>query len=106
VVTSVSQIDAEGGQGDVGIHIHVHPILPVVEAVVIAVAQPGQPRRPTPGRRHGTGAQVKPPQVVNLTLLPVSAERHRPTWRRSIGAGRVVILSRGYGNCRITNTRL
>ncbi|MBX3609048.1 MAG: hydrogenase expression/formation protein [Hydrogenophaga sp.] len=45
------------------------------------------------------------PYVVNLSLLPVTPEDigfldHR------IGTGRVLLLSRGYGNCRITNARL
>lgn len=43
------------------------------------------------------------PHVVNLTLLPLSPadigliDHH-------LGTGRVLVLSRGYGNCRITNT--
>ncbi|MCG8429042.1 MAG: hydrogenase expression/formation protein [Chromatiales bacterium] len=43
------------------------------------------------------------PHVINLTLLPHSPEdlEHLDT---SLGAGRVAILSRGYGNCRITST--
>lgn len=45
------------------------------------------------------------PHVVNLTLLPVSPADI--AWLdHHLGTGRVVILSRGYGNCRITNTRL
>ncbi len=43
-----------------------------------------------------------PPHVVNLTLLPVTPEDIG--WLdHHLGTGRVVILSRGYGNCRITN---
>lgn len=41
-------------------------------------------------------------QVVNLTLLPVTPE-DIAYLDHIIGTGRVVILSRGYGNCRITN---
>lgn len=41
-------------------------------------------------------------EVVNLTLLPVSPEDIAYI-DHIIGTGRVVILSRGYGNCRITN---
>ncbi|MEI8259127.1 MAG: hydrogenase expression/formation protein [Deltaproteobacteria bacterium] len=51
---------------------------------------------------RGEGA---PTHVVNLTLLPVSPEDI--TWL--VGAleiGPVTLLSRGYGNCRITSTRL
>ncbi|MBL8305999.1 MAG: hydrogenase expression/formation protein [Rubrivivax sp.] len=40
--------------------------------------------------------------MVNLTLLPVTPEDI--AWLDHVlGTGRVVILSRGYGNCRITN---
>jgi len=42
-------------------------------------------------------------QVVNLTLLPLSAEDIGHI-DHQLGTGRVLILSRGYGNCRITNT--
>ena len=40
---------------------------------------------------------------MNLSLLPLSAgdSMHLDS---QLGAGRVLILSRGYGNCRITNT--
>lgn len=53
-------------------------------------------------RRWRAGQQ---PHVVNLTLLPVSAEDIAYI-DHQIGTGRVLMLSRGYGNCRITNTRL
>jgi hydrogenase-1 operon protein HyaF len=42
------------------------------------------------------------PHVVNLTLLPLSPEDIGYLDHR-LGTGRVLILSRGYGNCRITN---
>ncbi|MDP4300284.1 hydrogenase expression/formation protein [Leptothrix discophora] len=52
-------------------------------------------------RRAGLAAD-EPPHVVNLTLLPVTPEDIG--WLdHHLGTGRVVILSRGYGNCRITN---
>jgi hydrogenase-1 operon protein HyaF len=41
--------------------------------------------------------------VVNLTLLPLSPDDIAHI-DHQLGTGRVVILSRGYGNCRITNT--
>ena len=45
------------------------------------------------------------PHVLNLTLLPLSDDD--VAWLdAALGVGRVQILSRGYGNCRITNTRL
>ena len=45
------------------------------------------------------------PHVVNLTLLPVSPE-DIGFLDHHLGTGRVLMLSRGYGNCRISNTRL
>lgn len=45
------------------------------------------------------------PHVVNLTLLPHTEEDL--TWLdAALGEGAVTILSRGYGNCRITATAL
>jgi hydrogenase-1 operon protein HyaF len=52
--------------------------------------------------RRRAGAE---PHVVNLTLLPVSPMDIGLIDHR-LGTGRVLILSRGYGNCRITNTGL
>jgi hydrogenase-1 operon protein HyaF len=49
-------------------------------------------------RRAGQDAQV-----LNLTLLPMSVE-DIGFLDHHLGTGRVLILSRGYGNCRITNT--
>lgn len=46
----------------------------------------------------------QPPHVVNLTLLPVTPE-DIAFLDHQLGTGRVLMLSRGYGNCRITNTR-
>lgn len=46
-----------------------------------------------------------PIHVVNLTLLPVSPADIR--WLvNALEVGPVTLLSRGYGNCRITSTRL
>jgi hydrogenase-1 operon protein HyaF len=47
----------------------------------------------------------RPAHVVNLTLLPLT-EGDSAWLDARLGAGRVIILSRGYGNCRIVNTRL
>jgi hydrogenase-1 operon protein HyaF len=41
--------------------------------------------------------------VVNLSLLPVTPE-DIAFLDHHLGTGRLVVLSRGYGNCRITNT--
>jgi len=43
-----------------------------------------------------------PAHVVNLTLLPLTPE-DIGFMDHVLGTGRVLILSRGYGNCRITN---
>lgn len=43
--------------------------------------------------------------VVNLTLLPMSPE-DMECLPQTLGVGAVTILSRGYGNCRITSTLL
>lgn len=45
------------------------------------------------------------PHVINLTLLPVS-DADLDTLYGWLGHREVSILSRGYGNCRITSTRL
>jgi hydrogenase-1 operon protein HyaF len=50
--------------------------------------------------KAGDGAHV-----VNLTLLPMSPE-DMECLTHTLGAGAVTILSRGYGNCRITSTKL
>ncbi len=47
----------------------------------------------------------QPSHVVNLTLLPMSPE-DIGFLDHHLGTGRVLILSRGYGNCRISNTRM
>ena len=41
-------------------------------------------------------------QVVNLSLLPVTPE-DIAYLDHLLGTGRITVLSRGYGNCRITN---
>lgn len=44
-----------------------------------------------------------PAHVINLSLLPMTEEDFAYIGRR-LGEGRVTILSRGYGNCRISST--
>ncbi len=46
-----------------------------------------------------------PAHLVNLSLLPLSLE-DVGFMDQQLGMGRVLILSRGYGNCRITSTRV
>ena len=45
------------------------------------------------------------PHVINLTLLP-HTEADLDWLAEALGTGSVTILSRGYGNCRITATAL
>ncbi|MFZ1108115.1 MAG: hydrogenase expression/formation protein [Rhodomicrobium sp.] len=44
-----------------------------------------------------------PPHILNLTLLPVS-DGDLGYLEKRLGHGAVTILSRGYGNCRISST--
>jgi hydrogenase-1 operon protein HyaF len=51
---------------------------------------------------RGRGAAA---HVVNLTLLPITPED--VDWLvNALEVGPVTLLSRGYGNCRITSTRM
>jgi hydrogenase-1 operon protein HyaF len=47
----------------------------------------------------------QPPHVINLTLLPLTPEDHG-VLEQAAPVGPVAILSRGFGNCRITSTGL
>lgn len=44
-----------------------------------------------------------PAHVVNFTLLPLTPE-DRAVLDRALGTGALTVLSRGYGNCRVTAT--
>ncbi|MFO1324416.1 MAG: hydrogenase expression/formation C-terminal domain-containing protein [Burkholderiales bacterium] len=44
-----------------------------------------------------------PPHVINLTLFPLTPEDHR-VLEQALPVGPVAIISRGFGNCRITST--
>lgn len=52
--------------------------------------------------KHQSGQSA---HVINLSLLPMSPEDLQYLFE-AFGTGTVSILSRGYGNCRITSTRL
>jgi hydrogenase-1 operon protein HyaF len=52
--------------------------------------------------RHAPGRAA---HVINLTLLPLTPEDHA-VLERAAPVGPVAILSRGFGNCRITSTLL
>lgn len=45
------------------------------------------------------------PHVINLSLLPFSPQDHQYL-AMQLGEGGVVMLSRGYGNCRISSTQV
>lgn len=47
----------------------------------------------------------QPPHVINLTLLPLTQE-DQAVLAQAAPVGPVAILSRGFGNCRITSTAL
>ncbi|HTN47981.1 MAG TPA: hydrogenase expression/formation protein [Burkholderiaceae bacterium] len=44
-----------------------------------------------------------PAHVINLTLFPLTPEDHQ-VLERALPVGSVAIISRGFGNCRITST--
>jgi hydrogenase-1 operon protein HyaF len=47
--------------------------------------------------------QGAPAHVLNLTLFPLSADDHQ-VLERALPVGPVAMISRGFGNCRITST--
>jgi hydrogenase-1 operon protein HyaF len=63
----------------------------------------------SPALLHELRAQVEerragdPAHVLNLTLFPMTPEDHQ-VLERALPVGAVAILSRGFGNCRITST--
>jgi hydrogenase-1 operon protein HyaF len=94
---------------------------PIPNALLDAAAADGQPPRPVgefpagvmnaPSiyeeladrqRRWQLGQAA---HVINLTLLPLTPQDS--LWlTEQLSTGRVMVLSRGYGNCRIVNTQL
>jgi hydrogenase-1 operon protein HyaF len=64
----------------------------------------------SPALLHEIGAQMRelrapgaPAHVVNLTLFPMTPDDHA-VLERVLPVGTVAIMSRGFGNCRITST--
>lgn len=77
-----------------------------VPALALPTLSPSQSNAPSvlfeledQRRRWQSGSA---PHVVNLSLLPLAPE-DIGYMDLKLGTGRVLILSRGYGNCRITN---
>jgi hydrogenase-1 operon protein HyaF len=115
-VWRVIEADAEGGRRD---HIEVGAIPALLHRAAEEDGQhpPQVPSTPPEGVLNATHVLAElaqhrvawrpgqPSEVVNLTLLPMSAADI--AWMDHVlGTGRVLILSRGYGNCRITSTRV
>jgi len=53
--------------------------------------------------RIGNAETARHPHVINLTLLP-QTEEDLGFLQQQLGPGKVSILSRGYGNCRISSS--
>ena len=87
ILRQVARSDGECGPTDVP------PIPPMHNIPSLLVELEDQ-------RKHWTDDQMA--YVVNLTLLPVTVDEIGYL-DMQLGTGRAVILSRGYGNCRITN---
>jgi len=91
VLRRAAEHDGEGGHAVLG-----QPPAEVLNAqhVLAELAQ-----------HRATWQPGRPSEVINLTLLPMSPADI--AWMDHVlGTGRVLILSRGYGNCRITSTRV
>jgi hydrogenase-1 operon protein HyaF len=64
----------------------------------------------SPALLHELTAQIsarrpgKPAHVINLTLFPMTPDDHQ-VMEQALPVGPVAIISRGFGNCRITSTR-
>ena len=89
VLQRVAREDAAAGTG---------PLPPLPEALVNV---PSLLTELADQRQHWRAGQ--PAHVINLSLLPLTAQ-DIGALDQQLGTGRVLILSRGYGNCRITNT--
>jgi hydrogenase-1 operon protein HyaF len=72
--------------------------VPLPPGVMNAPALLAEIREQVHRRRKGAAAHV-----VNLTLLPLTPDDHRAL-EQALPVGPVAMLSRGFGNCRITST--
>jgi len=89
----VRQAALSGASGDVGAP-------PLRQGIMNAPAILNELLESSRKYRAGQAAHV-----INLSLLPMSPEDLQYLFE-AFGTGTVSILSRGYGNCRITSTRL
>ena len=55
------------------------------------------------GQQVARRSRGDPAHVVNLTLFPLSPDDHR-VLERALPVGPVAMISRGFGNCRVTST--
>lgn len=76
------------------------PTLPLPAGVMNAPAILTELQDRTGNWQPGNSAHV-----INLSLLPLS-EQDVPFLDACLGEGAVLVLARGYGNCRISNTRV
>jgi hydrogenase-1 operon protein HyaF len=105
---------------DGGVRVHDYllaaPIPPVLGLLAVERAAPALPALPLPAGAMNVPALLHelqeamdrsapgvPAHVINLTLLPLSPEDGAHL-DRLLDGGSVVILSRGFGNCRISST--
>ena len=78
-------------------------------APVPAMVKLGENAMNSPALLHEIREQVanrkprSPTRVINLTLFPLTPEDHR-ILEEALPVGPVAIISRGFGNCRITST--
>jgi hydrogenase-1 operon protein HyaF len=78
-------------------------------APVPAMVKIGEGAMNSPALLHEIREQVanrksrSPARVINLTLFPLTPEDHR-ILENALPVGPVAIISRGFGNCRITST--
>jgi len=117
VFTGVWRVRAVNDDGSVGLDsIEIGPVPAIVRSAALAAASPAVPDLPPPADAFGAPPIIEevahraavrrpgdPAHVINLSLLPLSPS-DAGYLGEVLAAGPVRILSRGYGNCRITST--
>ncbi len=117
VFTGVWRVRAANNDGSAGLDsIEIGPVPAIVRSAALAAASPAVPELPPPADAFGAPPIVEevahraavrkpgdPAHVINLSLLPMSPS-DAGYLGEVLAAGPVRILSRGYGNCRITST--
>ena len=117
VFPGVWRVRAVNHDGSLGLdRIEVGPVPEIVIGAARAAASAVVPDLPAPADAFGAGPIIEeiahqaatrrpgdPAHVINLSLLPLSPA-DAGHLGKVLAAGPVRILSRGYGNCRITST--